>query len=198
MKNNMRTKRNILAERRKRKKLISTTLFGIGGIAIFSVLGLVLWNTFRPAIGESIPIMDDFSHVPVGTNPGPFNSDPPTSGPHFPGTLPPGFYHEADLAQLPEHPAGFLIHNLEHGYVIFWYNCTIITDAECTELKANIQSVMDAYNGVKLIAFPWESIEYPLVMTSWGRLMEFEAFDRSLARQFVERNRYKAPEPQGA
>jgi hypothetical protein len=54
---------------------------------------------------------------------------------------------------------------------------------------------MDAVDNIKVIAFPREALDMPVVMTSWGRMQTFESFDPDQARTFVERNRYKAPEP---
>jgi hypothetical protein len=54
---------------------------------------------------------------------------------------------------------------------------------------------MDEFDGFKLIAFPWKSLEVPVAMTSWGRLQRFETFDPSQARAFIKANRNRAPEP---
>jgi hypothetical protein len=62
-------------------------------------------------------------------------------------------------------------------------------------LKTQIQSVINGFNSVKLIAFPWESLDIPVAMTSWGQLQEFEVFNEALAATFVDRNRNWAPEP---
>ena len=35
----------------------------------------------------------------------------------------PGDRVAAMMPNLPQYPEGYLVHNLEHGYVIFWYNC---------------------------------------------------------------------------
>jgi hypothetical protein len=189
--------RRALREKRKRQKMITTAT--IGGLGLLVVAGLAYfgWVLFRPASGQAVPVMADTSHVPEGTPLDSYNSNPPTSGPHYPNSLPAGFYHEADAAALPDYPVGFLVHSLEHGYVIFWYNCNLLSEEGCVELKGQIQGVMDQFGGVKVIAFPWEAIDVPLAMTSWGRLQLFETFDEGQARAFVERNRFRAPEPQG-
>ena len=96
---------------------------------------------------------------------------------------------------MPDYPEGYLVHNLEHGYVIFWYNCDLLDDNSCSVLKTQIQSVITAFNDIKLIAFPWESLDVPVAMTSWGQLQEFEVFNEDLAETFVDRNRNRAPEP---
>jgi hypothetical protein len=35
-------------------------------------------------------------------------------------------------------------------------------------------------------------------MTSWGRILKFPTPDPALMKQFVQRNRYQAPEPNAA
>ena len=139
--------------------------------------------------------MADSGHVEEGADPGPYNTDPPTSGRHYAIELNAGFYEKADLSSMPEFPEGHLVHNLEHGYVIFWYNCNLVTEGECTELKTQVRSVLDQENNFKVIAFPWESLKVPVVLTSWGQMQEFETFNPELAQTFVNRNRNQAPEP---
>jgi hypothetical protein len=169
----------------------------IGAVVIvLGVIGYLAWVAFRPAAGESVPIMANAGdHVEVGSDPGPFNSDPPTSGPHYAQEYDAGFYDPDDPEAQAEYPEGYLIHNLEHGYVIFWYNCDLLDEAGCEELKTAIQSVMDDFNGLKLIGFPRASIEAPVVMTSWGQKQVFQSFDAGQARRFIQANRYRAPEP---
>lgn len=87
------------------------------------------------------------------------------------------------------------MHNLEHGYGIFWYNCAELNEGDCTTLKSDIQSVMNDFNSNKLIAFPWPSLDISVAMTSWGRLQRFETFDPESAAAFINTNRYRAPEP---
>jgi hypothetical protein len=116
---------------------------------------------------------------------------------HFETSYKAGFFNEDDVAGLADYPEGYLVHSLEHGYVIFWYNCQV-AGVDCPALKQAIQQVMDDHGGTKLIAFPWPDMEVPLAMTSWGRLLKFDIPDPDLMAQFVQRNRYQAPEPDGA
>ena len=134
-------------------------------------------------------------HIPDGTEPEPYNSNPPTSGQHYVQPLQPGFYDEADVATLlaPAHVSA--VHNLEHGYIIFWYNCDVIHDDECTALKTELQDYMSSSLVSKLIAFPWTETDVPLVLTSWGQLLEMETFSSSEAKNFINSNRLNAPEP---
>lgn len=182
-------------ERQQRRRLKTYIIWGGIAAAALAVAGYLVWLAVRPAAGESVAVMASSDHVPEGEDPGPYNTDPPTSGRHYASTFNAGFYDLNDAENARPHPEGYLVHNLEHGYVIFWYNCELLSDEACQQLQEQIRGVMDEYNGVKLIAYPWTSSEVPLVMTSWGQIQRFEQFDGGAARRFIEQNRNRAPEP---
>ena len=189
----MKSKRAQMQARRRRNALI--TRLGLGAAALVAI-ALIASSFLRepaPELGEDVPIMPDTTHVAEDTDPGPYNSDPPTSGKHYEATLNAGFYNDGDVSA--DHPEGHLVHNLEHGYVIFWYNCSLLDEAGCTELKGQIQEVMADENNFKVIAFPWSSIDVPVVMTSWRRILRMESFDPQVAQNFVQNRRNKAPAP---
>jgi hypothetical protein len=188
---NSKTKRQQRREQNRRQKLISNLTWGGIGVAVIAVLGLIFWQGVKPAAGESIPVMTSSPHIATDTDPGQYNSDPPTSGLHYAEEAQAGFYEE----NIYTYPAGYLVHNLEHGYIIFWYNCDLLDESACSELKSQIRAVMDELGGVKLIAYPWNSIDVPLVITSWGRLQRFEAFDSEQAKAFYRTNLNRSPEP---
>lgn len=185
------SKRQQMREKNQRQRLSSNIVKGVIGIAVLAVIGVFIWQGTRPLEGEAIPVMANSQHIPTDSDPGQYNSNPPTSGPHYAEEAETGFYDE----NIYNYPAGYLVHNLEHGYVIFWYNCDILDEEGCSELKTKIRSVMDELGGVKMIAYPWNSIDVPLVMTSWGRLQRFESFDSELAKAYYRANLNKAPEP---
>ena len=186
------SKRQQVHQRQRREKLRTNLIWGGVGVVVLAVVGLLVWQGVRPAEGQSVPIMAESSeHILVDSDPGEYNSDPPTSGPHYPEEAEAGFYD----TNLYKFPAGYLIHNLEHGYVIFWYNCNLLDETTCTELKSQIRAVMDELGGVKMIAYPWPSLDVPLVMTSWGQLQKFHVFDAQGAIAFYRANLNRAPEP---
>lgn len=189
----MREERNA---RRKKQKTMRTFLWIGIGIFVAIIIGFVAWNIFKPAAGESVPIMANAGdHVPPGSDPGPFNSNPPTSGQHYGQEFDAGFYEESDPEVQNEFPEGYLIHNLEHGYIIFWYNCDLLDEASCSNLKSQIMGVMNEFNNFKVIGFPYNSIDVPLAMTSWGRMQTFDTFNPDAASDFIRSNRNRAPEP---
>jgi hypothetical protein len=193
------TNRQIKRETKKKKKIQQKVLkYGGYGLAIIAVIAVIfILATKLPnsigLMGDEVTILSR-NHVPNGTLPGPYNSNPPAGGVHYDSDFPAKFYQESDLAALPMHPEGYLVHDLEHGYVIFWYNCQA-PNTDCSALKQTIQNVMDETGNSKLIAFPWSDMDFPLAMTSWGRILKFTKPDAALMKQFVERNRYQAPEP---
>ncbi len=190
----MNKRQRIRSRQRKSNRWVAILAVLGGGLVLLAVI-LLLSQANQGPMGDVV-VVDSREHVPVDTQPGPYTTNPPAGGRHFPTTFSAGFYQEGDLANLPKYPEGYLVHNLEHGYVIFWYNCAATPGLDCTALKQSIREVMDKYQGVKLIAFPWASMtDVPLTLTSWGRIMRLNTPDTALMSQFVERNRYQAPEP---
>ena len=183
-------KREQIRARHRRQQTKGSLIWGGLGLGVLAIIGLMIWQGVRPRTGEKIPIMTS-THIEVDSDPGTYNSDPPTSGPHYPEEAQAGF-HETNNYQ---YPAGYLVHNLEHGYVIFWYNCSLLDEAACADLKDQIKSVLDEFNNVKVIAYPWDSIDVPVAMTSWGRSLKMESFDPEQARAFYKTNLNKSPEP---
>jgi hypothetical protein len=118
----------------------------------------------------------------------PYNSDPPTSGPHYDQTVEAGVY----LEQIPDE---YLVHNLEHGYVIIWYDCTALSEDECAELVAGMLNVFEAFDGYKVIGVPRLGMQTPIALTSWGRLARLETWDEAFVIDFIETYQNQAPEP---
>jgi hypothetical protein len=182
-----------LQKKRKQQKLKNQLIIFSIAVVILGTLGLIVWRETRPAAGTSIAV-ESADHVPDG-EPVDSPTDPPTSGTHYGSPMPAGFYTEESPEYLSGDHDGYLIHSLEHGYVVFWYNCDLLDEQNCTTLLEDIQKVMDDFNGQKLIAFPRPSISSPLVMTSWGQMQEFDSFDASEAEKFIKVNQPRAPEP---
>ncbi|MDZ7844976.1 MAG: DUF3105 domain-containing protein [Anaerolineales bacterium] len=184
-------------EKERRQKRIKMFLIIGGAVLAFSLLtGYLVWRENRPLPGERVPVMANAAeHVAAGEDPGPFNSNPPSSGRHYGQPMEAGFYEENDPAAQVPHPEGYILHSLEHGYVVFWYNCQVLEEEDCSALKSEIRDVMDGFQNFKVIGFSWAEMDVPAALTSWGRIQTFETFDPDLARKFVQANRYQAPEP---
>jgi hypothetical protein len=167
----------------------------LGGLGFLALLGYAIWGSFQtpPILGEAVPIASR-EHIPDGSLAVDYNTDPPTSGQHYDIPMPAGFYDEAPQ---DEH----LVHSLEHGYVIAYFNCTPLADAGCEELKQNLREAMGAAGLApitrtpKIIVAPRPDMENLITYTSWGRIYRTDRFDRDEFLLFAEQNRNKAPEP---
>ena len=198
------TRRELRRARQQRESARSLWIWGGVGLGVIVVIAAVValnrsrqtdaGGSLSAPVGEAVAILPS-DHVEPGTDPGPYNSDPPTSGRHYAAEYDAGFYEETSPEASEKYPEGYLVHNLEHGYVIFWYNCTLLDQTGCATLKEQIKQAMSAFDSFKVIAFPRASIDASLVMTSWGRIQRFETFDGDLATEFVRANQNKAPEP---
>lgn len=152
----------------------------VGGIVALVVLG----NGNQPRAGEAVAIPADAqSHV---TSPGEVVSrtDPPTGGPHYGDSASPGFYSEPV-------EDGLLMHSLEHGYVIIWYDCTQFDD--CGPTMDSIESIVSG--GPKLIGMPRSGMESPIALTSWDRIERLDYVDENAIRRFIRDNLNRSPEP---
>ncbi|TSC89981.1 MAG: hypothetical protein G01um10145_412 [Microgenomates group bacterium Gr01-1014_5] len=85
-------------------------------ILVIAGIGWMWYGASKPLTGE---VMADLGreHVPLGTKVN-YNSNPPTSGNHYADWVKKGVYSAVK-------EDGYLIHSLEHGYIIISYNCEV-------------------------------------------------------------------------
>lgn len=170
------------AVRRKHFKMILWIFFAVvvlGGIT-FAGIGYSRWRA-RNLPGQLIPdqgrehVGSDHQHV--------YNSNPPTSGWHFPQPAEWGVYKE-------ELPDGVIIHNMEHGGVWISYKPTI-----SEELRTKLEKFYERY-GRKIIVTPREKNDTDVALAAWNRLDTFSAAEYSDERvdRFIKAFRNKGPE----
>jgi hypothetical protein len=94
-------------------------------------------------------------HIEVGAQHEPYNSSPPTNGPHFEDPAQTGF----NTSALPPEQ---LVHNLEHGQIVIWY----APDAP-DEVREDIEAVVRA-EPLATVASPYEGdLEGDFALTAW-------------------------------
>jgi hypothetical protein len=124
-------------------------------------------------LGVDIPIAGA-QHIEEGVEATDWNSDPPTSGQHFARWAQSGFYDEAI-------PDGYLVHAMEHGYIIVYFNCGAVS-VDCDTFKSEIETAIAAAgndpntNTIKLTAVPRPSMTNPITYASWGHLYKADLF----------------------
>ena len=149
---------------------------------------------------QSFPALankSDHSDVPTLTAKPKWNSNPPTSGPHYGQTAVWGFYDRGEQVPLVQ-----TTHNLEHGGVIIHYGPQV-PDAQVDELRSYWQ---DDPNG--LVVAPLPSNGNKITLSAWtapdgatgtrdrgrGWLATCTEFDEGAFDAFVEQHRYQGPE----
>lgn len=121
-------------------------------------------------------------HVAVGTA-REYNSNPPTSGPHYAQWTKRGFYDQPV-------EDGYLIHSLEHGYVIVSYKC----GGSCEELKMRLKNFYEQSKKKRLIVVPRPNLDVRVALTAWNRILKLDEWNESQAEAFVRAFENRGPE----
>jgi len=103
----------------------------------------------------------------------PYNSDPPTSGPHLPYIAPWGIHTEPIPRELQ-------VHNLEDGGVVVQYRCT----TPCPDLAAKLTEIVRRYE-TQVILAPYPDMRTRIALTAWTRLDGFDDFDEARIVRFI-------------
>lgn len=108
--------------------------------------------------------------------------NPPAGGDHMPVPAAAGLY----VTDPP--PDGQLVHSLEHGYVIIWFDPT----TEVADLQA-IEQVAAQYPRDTLVV-PRTAMSAPLVATAWHHRLLCQGFSSSALLNFIAQWRNLGPE----
>jgi hypothetical protein len=149
----------------------------LGATAVAAVVAAVVigWFAYRAAAdlpGEKFADLGN-AHIQTASEPHvPYNSDPPTSGPHLPYIAPWGV-HTRPI------PLELQVHNLEDGGVVVQYNCT------CPELVEQLRGIVSRYDKFVILA-PYPAMKSRIALTAWTRLERLEEFDDKRIRRFID------------
>lgn len=110
-----------------------------------------------------------------------YETSPPVSGRHAGSPAPCGTY----ATQVDNESQ---VHSLEHGAVAIQFS----PDLEPSQIRTVESLVADYENGV--FSGPYEGMDAPVVVSSWGRMMELETAEASVIREYVDAFRNKGPE----
>ena len=158
-----------------------TLIIIIGGVWLTSKEGERTQEKLsKSMIGEKMPDMGG-EHVARGESHSVYNSNPPTSGPHWAGTAGPGIKTEIV-------PDELVLHSMEHGATVVWYK---------EGLEQNeVDKIKEAFNSSsgKKIMLARKDLDVPVALTSWGYLLKLETIDEGVIKEFIETNNDRAPE----
>lgn len=105
----------------------------------------------------------------------PYNSDPPTSGPHMPSVAAWRSYTEPVEDE-------YLIHNMEDAGVILWYDMG--TEEENLRNVELLEGVASGYN--RIVIAPRQDLGSQYVLTAWTRLQRFDELDEEGMVRFID------------
>ena len=143
-----------------------------GVIVAAAVVGYFAYRAVADLPGVGMPDQGN-RHLQTATDPHePYNSDPPTSGPHLPHIAPWG-EHSRPV------PRELQVHNLEDGGVLVQYNC------DCPELVAKLHTVVQQYDRYVILA-PYPGMTSMIALTAWTRIETLAEFDEKRVRRFIE------------
>jgi len=153
-------------------------ILGISAAAVAAVVvGYLAYHSAADLPGRVLPDQGNL-HVQTLSEPIlPYNSDPPTSGPHLPYIAPWGIHTEPIPKQLQ-------VHNLEDGGVVVQYSCP----TACPELVDKLKAVVQRYDKQVLLA-PYPGLANRIALTAWTRLDTFDEFDEGRIVKFISRYR---------
>jgi len=183
-------------------------LLAIGGVLVVGllvVLLVVLFGSGADPNAGSAQADAGQGHVSVGGDcraepetcdsaDNPYTSLPATSGPHWDSPANWGVYSTAQAESQ-------LIHNLEHGGVVIWYEAGLEA-AQVQELSSYVTAqVAQGIGGrFRFILTPWggeEELPSPIMVTSWRYLLGLDEVDTGAIDAFVREHYGQAPEPNG-
>lgn len=119
-------------------------------------------------------------HVERGAAHAPYNSNPPTSGPHMGNTAPWGAFDETIEPEL-------YVHNMEHGAIIIHYNG--LPDGDVDALAELADSYEDG-----IISMPNDTIDKPIAIAAWTKLRTCDRFSPRVIEAFIDEHCNNAPE----
>jgi uncharacterized protein DUF3105 len=158
--------------RRRRRRLA----IGAAVLAVVLVAGVGWWlyaTHWAPAPGVFVPSLGN-AHIQTAETPhAPYNSDPPTSGPHLPYIAPWGVHTKPITKELQTH-------NLEDGGVVVQYK------PECeAQVLEGLKSVVARYRDHVLLA-PYPGLDRCIALTAWSRIDKLDQFDERRVVRFID------------
>jgi hypothetical protein len=143
------------------------------------------------AVEQAMPI-EGATHVTPCTYVD-YQSNPPTSGNHYPVPT----QHKSYTTPVPR---GFWVHNLEHGGVVFSYNCP----TGCADDIAAAQAVIDAApidpvcaasgTARRVLMTPDPHLDVKFAASAWGFSLRADCFDKTAFAAFLANHYAMAPE----
>ncbi len=169
-------------------------MFAASGLVVLGLVAWVVWGAVRPdsaattagVAGQPGPQIVDYAeqgreHIFPGQPHPAYNSDPPTSGWHFPQPADWGYYND-------ELPDELVVHNLEHGGI--WIS---VKSADDTDVINKLVALSQRYRS-KLIITLRPKNDSLMAVVAWTHLMKLDHYDEATIVNFIKRFKDRGPE----
>lgn len=153
----------------RRQRII---LVSVATVLVAAVTAYFAYRASAGLPGRSVADLGNLHIATPETPHAPYNTDPPTSGPHLPYIAPWGV-HTRPI------PPELQVHNLEDGGVLVQYSC------ECPELVAKLRAIVQRYDRQVILA-PYPTMKSRIALTAWTRIETLEDLDEGRVVRFIE------------
>jgi hypothetical protein len=119
----------------------------------------------------------------------PFDSNPPTSGPHY------GQWASFKSYDKPV-PRGFYLHSIEHGGILLAYNCQLYQQGDCAALVAQLTTFVASRGDDpkcaghaarnRFVVTPDPLLDAPFAAAAWGHHLKGDCFDAAVVAAFTD------------
>ena len=159
------------SSRRRQRRRVATISVAVIVIAAVGV-GYFAYRAVANLPGTQFPDQGN-RHIPTQNDPHePYNSNPPTSGPHLPYIAPWGVHTRPIAPELQ-------VHNLEDGGVVVQYNC------ECPDVSEKLRAIVQRYDKQVILA-PYPGMPSRIALTAWTRLQTLDDVDEKRITRFID------------
>lgn len=172
------------ASGKRRKKVFKKISYWTIGLAVVIGGGWLLINASGPKgpdYSQGISVLG-IGHIADDATYTSYNSNPPTSGPHYANPASARFYDK----ELPDEQ---LVHNLEHGNIWIAYK---------PDLPGNIIDILKDFSGGNVVVTPRSKNDADIALAAWGRLDKFSieasGINKQRIKDFISRYQNKGPE----
>lgn len=168
------------AERRRRMRNLRRN--GIIAVVVLVLVGIAaaLYINEANKPGQSVSAMSNRQHIDANTlSPVPYNTDPPTNGPHV-DALPEWKVYTTPITN------ELAVHGLEDGAVIINYKPDL--DKASVDKLASITTSYIQISGGRgrVVMTPHEGLTNPVTLTTWRRIDRLDTLDEARIRRFID------------
>ena len=155
--------------RTRRQLLMAAGAMIVLGLA---TAGFLRYRETADTPGSPVPSQGNLHISSVEAPHEPYNTDPPTSGPHLSYIAPWGV-HTRPI------PRELQVHNLEDGGVMVQYSC------DCPDVVRQLETIVRRYDKFVILA-PYPTMKSRIALTAWTRIETMDVPDEKRITRFIE------------